>query len=39
MTYKKLFLKDIKDNEIFTTSLMVMKKIHKDYPQTLDFED
>ena len=30
MTYKKLFLKDIKDNEIFTTSLMVMKKIHKD---------
>ena len=30
MTYKKLFLKDIKDNEEFTTSLMVMKKIHKD---------
>ena len=34
MTYKKLFLKDVKDNEIFTTSLMVMKKIHKDSNMT-----
>lgn len=30
MTHKKLFLKDIKPDEEFTTSLMVMKRIHRD---------
>lgn len=30
MTYKKVFLKGIKPDEIFKTSLMVMKRIHRD---------
>ncbi len=34
MTYKKVFLKDIELNEEFKTSLMVMKKIHKDSNMT-----
>ena len=34
MTHKKLFLKDIEMNKQFKTSLMVMKRIHKDSNMT-----
>ncbi|MCU9810082.1 hypothetical protein LEQ06_19245 [Paraclostridium sp. AKS46] len=34
MTHKKEFLKDIDMNKNFKTSLMVMKKIHKDSNMT-----